>query len=414
MRILLINHYAGSDRMGMEYRPFYFAREWLAMGHSPTILAAGYSHLRNRQPQLAADLEVTEEGGVPFRWLRTASYRGNGAGRVANMAAFVGKLRLHARRLAREHRPDMVICSSTYPLDIYAGAHIARAAAARLVFEVHDLWPLTPMLLGRYSPRHPYIQVLQRAEDWAYRHADAVVSILPHARHHMADRGMDPRKFAHVANGVPVAHLLGSAEDALPPELAALIEAERARGRFLLGYAGGLTLSMSVGTLLQAAERLAGTGVAMFIVGDGPEGAALRGQAARLGSDGVHLPGRIPKAAVPAFLARMDALMIPWRRSPLYRFGVSPNKLFDYMLAGRPILQACAASNDLVAEAGCGFTVEPEDPDAFAQAICRLRAMPAAERCQLGDNGRRFVMQHHDCRVLAGRFLDAVAAVSDR
>lgn len=413
MKILLINHYAGSDRMGMEYRPFYFAREWLAMGHDPTILAAGFSHLRHRQPQLVADLERTEESGVPFRWLRTARYGGNGAGRVASMATFVGKLRLHARRLAREHRPDMVICSSTYPLDIYAGARIARAAAARLVFEVHDLWPLTPMLLGQYSPRHPYIQVLQRAEDWAYRHADAVVSILPHARHYMVSRGMDPRKFAHVANGVPVAHLLDGAEDALPSELAALIEAERARGRFLLGYAGGLTLSMSVETLLQVAERLAGAGMAMFIVGDGPEGAALREQAARLGVDSVHLPGRIAKAAVPAFLARMDALMIPWRRSPLYRFGVSPNKLFDYMLAGRPIVQACAASNDLVAEAGCGFTVEPENPAAFAKAVCQLRAMPAAERRKLGDNGRRFVMQRHDCRVLAGRFLDAVAAASD-
>lgn len=92
----------------------------------------------------------------------------------------------------------------------------------------------------------------------------------------------------------------------------------------------------------------------------------------------------------------------------LYRYGISPNKLFDYMLAGRPILHACNASNDPVAQAGCGFTVIPEDADAFADAVRRLCALPEAERRRLGANGRNFVIAHHDYRVLASRFLEAL------
>src|SRR6516164_9515120 len=111
MNILLINHYAGSDIMGMEYRQFYLGREWVASGHSVTVLAADWSHLRGSQPTVRADLDTTEEEGVRFRWLRTNRYDGNGAWRVANMLTFIGKLHLYAGRIAREQRPHVVICS---------------------------------------------------------------------------------------------------------------------------------------------------------------------------------------------------------------------------------------------------------------------------------------------------------------
>lgn len=76
MKILLINHYAGSDLMGMEFRPYYFAREWIAAGHKVTVLGASFSHLRRRQPDVRSDLGVTEEGGVRFRWIRSNRYAG--------------------------------------------------------------------------------------------------------------------------------------------------------------------------------------------------------------------------------------------------------------------------------------------------------------------------------------------------
>jgi glycosyltransferase involved in cell wall biosynthesis len=412
VRILLINHYAGSISMGMEYRPFYLGREWVADGHAVTIVGADFSHLRGRQPVVDADLDSTEEEGVKFRWLRTNRYTGNGVARITNMLAFVGKLLAYAPRISCEERADLVICSSTYPMDIYPGALIARKTNAPLLFEVHDLWPLTPMLLGGYSPRHPYIALLQRAEDWAYQKADMVVSILPSARDHMVRRGLDPRKFIHIPNGVAASRDDHVGHLDLPPPVASRLARERERGRFLIGFAGGLNQNMALETLLQAAQILAGSEAAFLIAGDGRRWAELQAEAARLRLDNFHLLGRIPKASVPAFLSKMDALAIPWHRSPLYEFGVSPNKIFDYMLAARPILQACDASNDLVAEANCGVTVAPEDAAAFAEAILRLRELPEAERRRLGENGRRYVREYHDYRLLARRFLEAVRHAS--
>ena len=192
------------------------------------------------------------------------------------------------------------------------------------------------------------------------------------------------------------------------------IAQERARRRFLVGFAGSITVSNALETLLDAALLLSTAGVSFLIAGDGPRTNTLRERAAELGLDNFHMLGRLPKSAVQKFLAQTDALAIILRNSPLYRFGTSLNKLFDYMLAAKPILQASNASNDLVREAGCGYTVAAEDPAAFADAVLRLRALPADERRRLGENGRRYVIKHHDYRVLARRFLEgAIGGLGD-
>ena len=116
----------------------------------------------------------------------------------------------------------------------------------------------------------------------------------------------------------------------------------------------------------------------------------------------------IPKAQIPSLLAAIDIAFIGWQRVPIYRFGIAPNKLMDYMMAGCAVLHSVEAGNDPVAEAGCGLTVAPESPDAVAEGLRRLAALPAAERRAMGERGRAFVMANHTYPVLAQRFIDAV------
>jgi glycosyltransferase involved in cell wall biosynthesis len=409
MNILLINHYAGSVRHGMEYRPYYLAREWVRLGHRVTIVASSESHVRTLAPVLDGARERAETiDGIDYLWLATPPYRGNGLARVRNMAAFVLRLRQRASELAARLEPDVVIASSTYPLDIWPAHRIARLAGARLLFEVHDLWPLSPMELGGYSRWHPFIMLLQAAENFACRRADAVVSILPRVREHLEAHGMAPSKLHLVPNGVDPAEWEGAAPD-LPPALDAALGKLRREGKFVVGYAGTHGISNALETLVEAAARLRGQPVAFVLVGAGPDKAALVGQAGRLGLDNVHFFEPVPKAQVPALLARFDLAYIGWRRQPLYRFGISPNKLIDYMMAARPILHAVEAGNDPVAEAGCGLTVAPEDPTAVADGVLRLLALSAEGRHALGQRGRRFAIDNHTYPVLGRRFLNAFA-----
>jgi glycosyltransferase involved in cell wall biosynthesis len=407
MRILYINHYAGSPRHGMEYRPYYLAREWVRAGHEVKIIAADQSHIRARQPDLADSRKVDETiDGIQYTWLRTHPYRGNGVGRVRNMGSFVRGLYLESRRFATAFKPDIVIASSTYPMDIWPAHRIAKLSGARLVFEIHDLWPLTPIELGGMSRWHPFIVALQAAENYVYRHADAVVSMLPKVHDYVESRGIPPNRLHIVPNGVDPREW-----NAASPELAADIDnklsAIAGGGNFIVGYAGTHGVSNSLNTLLDAAGIMRDENVSFVLVGGGPEKAGLRrrGQEERLRN--VCFVDPVVKEQIPALLKRFDVAYIGWQRQSLYRFGIAPNKLMDYMMAARPVLHAVEAGNDPVGEAGCGLTIAPENPAATAQGIRSLLSLSADERQAMGRRGKAFVLDNHTYPILSERFLAA-------
>ena len=124
--ILLINHYAGSPELGMEFRPYYFAREWVKVGYRVDIIAADYSHLRIKNPKISRDFEEEIIDGIHYHWIHTGTYEGNGIKRALTMFQFVGKIWLHAKWISRELKPGVIITSSTYPLDTYAGQRIKK------------------------------------------------------------------------------------------------------------------------------------------------------------------------------------------------------------------------------------------------------------------------------------------------
>ena len=409
MRILYLNHYAGSPQHGMEYRPYYLAREWVRGGHEVQLVAASYSHVRTRQPELDGGAARDETiAGIAYRWLPTPPYAGNGVGRVRNIAAFLARLWRESPRWADAWRPDVVIASSTYPMDIWVARRIARRARAKLVYEVHDLWPASPIELSGMSPRHPFIMLCQKAENDAYRDADVVVSMLPKVSAHMAEHGLDLRKLHIVPNGIALDEWGGADAGDVAPALAAHLAALRRAGRTIIGYAGSHGLPNALDTLLDAAALLRDANVSFVLVGDGHEKERLarRVRDERLANVAMFAP--IPKAQIPSLLAAFDIAYIGWQRVPIYRFGIAPNKLMDYMMARRAVLHSVDAGNDPVAEAGCGLTVPPEAPQAVADGVMRLAACSPADRAAMGERGRAFVLANHTYPVLAQRFLEAL------
>ena len=409
MKLLLVNHYAGSTRHGMEFRPYYLAREWVRAGHAVQIVAASFSHVRSSQPELrgAARLDETMDG-IAYRWYATPRYAGNGIGRAINIAAFLWALWRDTPRLVRKFEPDVVIASSTYPMDIWVARRIAQRAKAKLVHEIHDLWPASPIELAGMSRKHPFIRLCQRAEDAACRDADVVVSMLPKVAEHLAAHGLDLRKLHIVPNGIALDEWKPPFAT-LAPALAHHFDALHRAGRCVVGYAGSHGLPNALDVLLDAAALLRDTPIAFVLVGDGHEKARLAQRVRDEALVNIALFEPIAKAQIPALLARFDIAYIGWQRVPIYRFGIAPNKLMDYMMAARAVLHSVEAGNDPVAEAGCGLTVAPESAAAVAQGLRRLAALNAQERAALGERGRRFVLAQHTYPVLAQRFIEAVS-----
>jgi glycosyltransferase involved in cell wall biosynthesis len=439
MKILLINHYAGTPELGMEYRPYYLAREWVRMGHQVLVLAASHSHVRSRQPQAGGQ---TLEG-IAYCWYETPAYEGNGFGRLRNIWAFCRHVAKDADILARDFAPDVVIASSTYPMDVWVARKVARLAnklrpspsgtpaipqgdpaafgsgpaggRTKLVYEVHDLWPLSPIELSGMSPWHPFALLCQKAENDAYRDADRVVSMLPKVQQHMAAHGLDLSKLHIVPNGITLEEWDESQAPGLRSDIAAHIASQRASGKLVVGYAGSHGLPNALDVLLDAAKLLQAQGGAdqpplhIVMVGGGHEKARLAARVRAEGIAEVAMFDAIPKAQIPALLAAFDIAYIGWQRTPIYRFGIAPNKLMDYMMARRPVLHSVAAGTAPVAAAGAGLTVPPEDAQAVARGLRQLAALSPEERAAMGERGRAFVLAHHTYPVLARRFIEAVS-----
>ena len=396
MRILLINQYAGSPTLGMEYRPHWLAREWQEAGHEVLVVAADWTHLRRQQPAATNGRAIVE--GVPFRLVRVPRHHGNGPRRFANILAFATGLWARVGQLGRWD-PDVVIASSTHPFDVRAAHRVARSVGSPFIHEVHDLWPLTPRLLGGLSPGHPMIRWMQVEEDFACRHADAVVSILPGTQGYLVGRGLKPEKWFHVSNGVPPDALAGpvfseAADQMLRP--------------LRIGYFGAHAVATDLGTLLDAARELKAEDVEFFIVGDGPEKPALRSAAADLPA--VHLLDPIGQAEARSQMAQMDGLWWGAPDSDLYIHGVAPNKLFEYMAAGRPIVAASSAPNIPSRLADCDFPAQPSDGASSAAAIRRLLAATPEQRRAMGLRGQRYVRAKATYPVLAAAYLDVLQA----
>jgi glycosyltransferase involved in cell wall biosynthesis len=408
MRILLINHYAGSTRLGMEYRPFYLAREWVRAGHEVTILAATYSHLRSQQPSITHDLGEEMVDGVRYVWLTTPSYNGNGLRRGLNIATFMAKLVRYSRRIQTAYPPEVVIASSTYPTDNWPARRLATHARAKLVYEVHDVWPLSLIELGGMSPRHPFCLVMQWGENYAYRNADSVVSILPCTREHMEAHGMAPSKWAYIPNGVDPDEW-NPASSEIPREHAEVLGRLKADGRFIVGYAGSHGIANALGPFVEAARELDERLVTHVLVGQGPEKAHLERMTGERAIPNVVFLPPVSKTSIPALLSTFDVGFVGWRRQPIARLGVSHNKTFDYMMASRPVLYAVEAGNDFANESGGGITIEPESVAAIVEGVGRFVDMSADDRETMGRRGRAYVLANHTYPVLARRFLEAIA-----
>ncbi|MFT3888604.1 MAG: glycosyltransferase family 4 protein [Arachnia sp.] len=403
MRICYLDHYAGSPTAGMEFRPHDMAREWAKLGAQTTVLAGTYSHLRVRNFQDAEPGLPYDVDGVEFRFLPTREYQGNGVGRLLSWVDYVGGGLRAAATIAAELRPDAVISSSTYPFDTYFAQRLARLSGARLVHEIHDLWPLTPIELGGHSPRHPLMAAMAAAERSAYANSDAVVSILPNVEGHVRGLGIETPVIP-IPNGIDAA----THHDPAPAAFVELVEGLRARGRRVLGYAGGMTTSNAMDDLVAAMALLKDEPVTAVLIGDGLHRPDLERQARESGAD-VVFAGSLPKAQVHDALTRCDALYIGSKRSALYAYGVSANKIFDYMLTEVPIVDAFDTEHSPLVYAGCAVRARAEDPADIARAISEAVALPAEERARRGAVGAAWVREHHSFPDLARQFLDVLS-----
>lgn len=390
--------------MGMEFRPYYFAKEWIKMGHRVDIIAADYSHLRRKNPEVENDFQEEIIDDIHYHWIKTGRYEGNGAQRAITMFQFISKLWKNVNKINREMAPDVVICSSTYPLDTYVGQKIRKKAKkpVKLIHEVHDMWPATLYEIGGMSKSHPFVQVLQVAENSAYKKSDRVVSLLPYAEDYMKEHGLADGKFICIPNGV----ILNEWEnpDELPEEHKAVFAKLKEDGKYIVGYFGGHALSNALESILNIAQTIGDEEIQFVMVGDGVEKRNLMNQCEKLELNNITFLPPVKKTAIPSLCKEFDCSYMCGYDSPLYKYGLCMNKMFDTIASGKPGICALGVRSYFT-EYNCGYDVNLSDLNKICKVIKHIKNMTPEELKVMSDAGKKASRDRFNYEMLAKEFI---------
>lgn len=396
MHVLLVHQAFAGPRDPGGTRHFEIARELALRGHRTTIVASDVSYL-------TGDRSTAEDTGLPdgIEVIRVASSRRlhrSYAARAASFAAF----NAGALRAARAVEGVDVVWGTSPPLPQLLSAWLASVQApGGLVLEERDLWPEFAVGMGIVREGLLTSGAL-RFKRLMYGRARRVVVNSPGFLPFLEEYGVDARKLCVIPNGVDP-RVFRPEDPGL--ELRRVWHAE---DRFVVVYAGALGPANDLGVALDAAERLRDSGALLVLVGDGKARAELMQSASQRGLENLRFVGALPKDEMPRVLAAADACLATLRNIPLFH-TTYPNKVFDYMAAGRPVLLLIdGVIREVVEGAGAGVFVPPGDGAALAHEIRRLMADREAARA-MGWQGRRTVLERFDRREHARAFEDLFA-----
>ncbi len=394
--LLWVNQFAVAPTAAGGTRHFEIGRELVTRGWDVTIVASDLNlHSRTYQER-SNERErapiITTLDGVRFVWLWAARYWKNDWRRVWNWVSFSRSLASASRRRGPLSipLPNVVVGSSPQLVAARASRRLARRIGVPFILEVRDLWPESLLAVGR-SRDIAYL-VLDSMARSLYRTADHIIVLARGTGDYLIrTRNVPSDRITFIPNGVDV--------EAFP-----LME-RSVKAMFTFIYTGAHGPANDLNVVLDAAVRTRDCPEIRFLlVGGGPSKTELVRRSKALGLETVEFRDVVPKARIPELLASVEAGLMVLRPSELFEYGVSPNKLFDYMASGLPIVSNVPGEVEhMIHDAGAGVQAEPGNPESLSRAIRSVARMSPAERRSLGASARAWVAKEHSRTVLADR-----------
>ncbi|AFY01375.1 glycosyltransferase family 4 protein [Bdellovibrio bacteriovorus] len=399
MKVVFVNQFALRPTDRGSLRHFYLAQYLVSQGYQSEIVTSDIHY--NSREKLVWNQSIEVHDGVTFKVIKGRRYSGQ-ISRLFNHIQCAIKGFFY---LVGSLRPgDVVVGSSPQPFLAFTSYLAAKVRRVRFIYEVRDLWPQTLIDLGGLSRSHPMVQVMFWIERLLARRSEKIVVLMPLAGLYFSEAHRIPvEKIIWVGQGVDTSVAVAKFSSALVESAPVDIV-----------YAGSLGAANRMEFLLEVAGQLqlAKVNVHFSIYGDGPERKELEAMAMHLGLKNITFFGALARKQVLGKVAESDFAIALAHNSPLYKFGISFNKLFDYFLAKKPVIFIGDVARNPVTDADAGFVIPDGSPGEVAQEMIKIIGNTPEYLSSMGDRGYRFLVTNHDHKVTGQKFLNLISSQS--
>lgn len=388
--VWIINHYALTPAQGGLCRHYYFAKELAGRGYRVRIFTSSVIHNTDINMIGKGDkgfFKDVEYDGVTYTYLKSSPYKGNGVSRIRNMLGFAFSIKKIWKKYGYE-KPDVIYTSSPDIFTAWKAEKVAKKHDVPCVAEVRDLWPLSIVEYKNYSEKNPAIRLLYGLEKKIYKRADAIIFTMEGGVDYIRKKGWDKtvkaEKIFNVNNGISIANQREEREKFV------LYDEDLDSDCFKVIYAGSVRTVNQVDILVKAFILLKERkDIKCLIYGDGDKRKELEEYCLKNGIKNVIFKGRVDKSYIPYVCSKAGVNFISVRQTRVSEFGVSWNKLYDYMFAGKPIISSVSVNYDNIIKYDCGISLDDQSPESVAAAILKIRNLPSEEYERLGNNASR-------------------------
>lgn len=412
--IWILDHYSSEPQYGGISRQYDFALELSRRGYKVIVVSSGFSHYTHTYIS-EKDIFVSKVNeNVTYIYLKTSEYKSNGGlKRIKNMFSFIMQIFRHNKLLVRKFgKPDVVTGCSVHPLTWIPAYRISKKYDCRYCMEVRDLWPEVWILNGDKSKWNPMVIFFRLLEKWSSKRADKIIYSMSYGDRYFEDvLHVDKQKLALIGQPMDMERFdrnVIEKENLLPREIKEFVEKS-----FCCIFAGYYMEYEGVYTMLHVAKRLQEEciDVKMLFVGSGEEYEGMKTYAQTNMLRNVLIWERIPKEAIPSLLAKANICMaqLAHRGHPnAYKYGVSKNKVNEYLYSGACTLYGFMYKDDEVTKSGAGYIYEPYNEDELFQYIKLIYEMPVEKQKEFGIKGREYIKVTHSVEVLTSKLESAL------
>ena len=396
-----LHPYAGGPGIGQAFRPYYFCREFALKNITPVIVSSSWHHLMYNK---STHQENQEIDNINYFFLKNKSYSSNGIGRILNMFSYSIKL-LTNKKIKVKYPPDIIIVSSPHLFTFLSAYIISKRYKSKLILEVRDLWPLSLVDIAGVSKSHPIVTILSMIEKFAYKKSDYIVTLFNNGKKYFSNFKTKDNSIVYIPNGSIINNNPKNISD---DNIVKYIKKKKAIGEFIIGYTGAHGTPNALGQLLRATLILKNKKINNYhiiMIGDGIEKDRLIEFSNKNNLDNITFFDSVNKDRIETIINEFDLCYIASLKKDIYQYGVSPNKLFEYMGASKPILSSIYLDS-IIEDAKCGIVADSEDEQDLALKIDFFLNIDSNKLKIMGENGSKYLLKNHNIKKLANNYLE--------